>query len=191
MIKNFLCYLICFSGKPEATHAAQLGTGCLGAFKVRDRRGTGYWSTRLSLERTGYLSTSGGQALRPACTTQLPKGAAGTGYEDLRLLPAAACPSIAIGGPFDRIVMNPPFSKGADIAHVRHAFDHYLKPGGRLVAIMSEGPFFRQDRAATDFRNWLHQQGGDAEPLPAGSFRDSGTGVNARIVVVDKTDRRV
>ena len=55
---------------------------------------------------------------------------------------------------YDRIVMNPPFENGQDIEHVRHAFD-LLKPGGRLVAIMSMGPFYRQDRQASDFREWL------------------------------------
>jgi hypothetical protein len=43
---------------------------------------------------------------------------------------------------YDLVVMNPPFEKSQDIDHVFHAFD-LLKPGGRLIAIMSEGPFFR------------------------------------------------
>ncbi len=39
------------------------------------------------------------------------------------------------GAPFDRIVMNPPFSEGRWQAHVRHAATK-LAPGGRLVAIV-------------------------------------------------------
>ena len=42
-------------------------------------------------------------------------------------------------GKFDRIVMNPPFFRGSDLDHIRHAFAK-LKPGGRLVAICVNGP---------------------------------------------------
>jgi protein-L-isoaspartate O-methyltransferase len=88
-------------------------------------------------------------------------------------------------GCYERIVMNPPFADSQDIAHVRHAYG-FLKPGGRLVAIMGEGAFFRGDRKATEFREWLEAVGGECEKLPAGSFEASGTGVNTRLVVIDK-----
>lgn len=39
----------------------------------------------------------------------------------------------------DRVVMNPPFSKGRAREHVRRAADHWLRPGGRLVAILPAG----------------------------------------------------
>jgi len=39
------------------------------------------------------------------------------------------------GGPFDRIVMNPPFSDGRWQAHLSHAAT-LLRPGGRLVAVL-------------------------------------------------------
>ena len=55
---------------------------------------------------------------------------------------------------FDRVVMNPPFEQGQDAAHVRRAFE-MLKPGGRLVAIMSPGPFFRERRADRECLAWL------------------------------------
>lgn len=41
------------------------------------------------------------------------------------------------GGPFDRVVMNPPYSEGRWRAHVEHAAG-MVKPGGRLVAILPE-----------------------------------------------------
>lgn len=92
-------------------------------------------------------------------------------------------------GQFDRIVMNPPFERGQDMDHVRHAFD-LLKPGGRLVAIMSEGSFGRGDKKATGFREWLDEQKRKVEKLPEGSFtgKDSQrqTGVATRVVVIDK-----
>jgi predicted RNA methylase len=86
---------------------------------------------------------------------------------------------------FDRVIMNPPFEKGQDMQHVRRAFDK-VKPGGKVVAIMGEGAFFRSDKQATEFRTWLQQQGGRSEKLPAGTFKESGTGVNTRLVTIEK-----
>ncbi|WP_262880421.1 PLxRFG domain-containing protein [Pseudomonas paralcaligenes] len=90
---------------------------------------------------------------------------------------------------YDRIVMNPPFSKGRDIQHVQHAYS-LLRPGGRLVAIMGEGAFFQSNSRAESFRAWLDGVGGTSESLPEGSFMDPAlpvnTGVNARLVVIDK-----
>jgi hypothetical protein len=92
---------------------------------------------------------------------------------------------------YDRILMNPPFSDGRDIAHVRHAYD-LLKPGGRLVAIMGESAFTNQNKRATEFRDWLDEVGGTEEKLPAGTFNDPSlpvnTGANARMVVIEKGD---
>ena len=68
---------------------------------------------------------------------------------------------------------------------MRHAYE-FLAHGGRLVSIMGEGPFFRQDNKAAEFRAWLQTHGGWSERLPEDSFQASGTGVNARIVVVEK-----
>lgn len=93
-------------------------------------------------------------------------------------------------GGYDRIVMNPPFSKRQDTEHVRRAYD-LLKPGGRLVAIVSEGSFFGKDRKAAEFREWLEEVGGTSEKLAEGSFNDPAlpvtTGVNTRMVIIDKT----
>ena len=73
-------------------------------------------------------------------------------------------------GQYDRIVMNPPFESGADIDQMRHAFE-CLAPGGRLVSVMSEGPFFRSDTQALAFRTWLDELGGTSEELPDDAFR--------------------
>lgn len=92
-------------------------------------------------------------------------------------------------GFYDRIVMNPPFEHGQDIEHVRHAFE-LLNPGGKVVSIMGESPFFRKDKKATEFREWLEDLGGDAMPLDAGSFTGAEafrqTGVNTRIIILNK-----
>ncbi|GBU18066.1 methyltransferase [Methylobacterium sp.] len=85
---------------------------------------------------------------------------------------------------YDRVVMNPPFTRDQDIRHVEHALK-FLAPGGRLVAIMSGGVLFRQGRAAT-FREMVAARGGTIEPLPADSFKASGTSVSTCLVTIDE-----
>jgi predicted RNA methylase len=84
---------------------------------------------------------------------------------------------------YDRIVMNPPFAGKADIAHVRHAL-RFLRVDGVLVAVMSAGVTFREDRETTGFREMVLNGGGSVEPLPEGSFKESGTDVRAVLVVI-------
>jgi 16S rRNA G1207 methylase RsmC len=86
---------------------------------------------------------------------------------------------------YDRICMNPPFApRQADIRHVSHAMG-FLKPGGRLVAIMSAGTMFRQNSLAVAFRATLGALNASFTDLPPGSFKESGTMVNACIVTVE------
>jgi predicted RNA methylase len=85
---------------------------------------------------------------------------------------------------YDRVLMNPPFGKRADLDHVEHALK-FVKPGGRLVAVMSAGVTFRQDARSVAFREQVARCGGTIEHLPEGSFRESGTNVNALIVAMD------
>ena len=94
---------------------------------------------------------------------------------------------LATNKKYDKIIMNPPFEKLQDIDHVKHAYD-MLNPGGRLVAIMSESPFFNSAKKAEAFRTWLENVGGVSEKLPENSFKNSerSTGVNTRMVVIDK-----
>lgn len=84
---------------------------------------------------------------------------------------------------YDRVVMNPPFSRQADIKHVLHALK-FLRPDGRLVSVMANGVEFRQDRRAVEFRELVSERGGEIEALPAGSFKSSGTGVNTVVVTI-------
>lgn len=90
---------------------------------------------------------------------------------------------------FDRVVMNPPFMKSGDgdhLDHVRHAFG-MLKPGGILVSVLPAGVFFRKDKRHTAFRAWLEDSNYiyDLQPLPEGSFKESGTMIHTyRLKVV-------
>lgn len=86
---------------------------------------------------------------------------------------------------FDRVVMNPPFENMQDVDHVRHAFG-FLKPGGRLVAIMSPSPFFNGRSKGAEFRAWLDGLVHEVYDLPAGTFKESGTGVASKLVVIEK-----
>ena len=82
---------------------------------------------------------------------------------------------------YDRVVMNPPFAKRADIHHVTHAF-RFLRPGGRLISVMSAGVVFRNDRLTMDFRAQVSESGGTIEMLPEGAFKESGTMVRTVVV---------
>jgi len=86
---------------------------------------------------------------------------------------------------YDRIVMNPPFENQQDVKHVLHAYSR-LKPGGRLVSVMSASPFFRSNKESVAFRQWLEKIGGEVVNLPENSFKDSGTGVNTKLVIINK-----
>jgi predicted RNA methylase len=87
--------------------------------------------------------------------------------------------------PFDAVIMNPPFEGGADVRHVRHAFT-MLKKGGVLVSIMGAGVSFRQDRLYSEFREWVETNGGEFADIPAGSFKESGTGVASVMLTIRK-----
>lgn len=81
------------------------------------------------------------------------------------------CDPAALGS-FDRVVMNPPFTRGSDVKHIRHAL-RFLKPGGKLVSICMAGP--KQRRLLSDAAKWID--------LPAGSFQSEGTRVDSAIVI--------
>lgn len=90
---------------------------------------------------------------------------------------------------FDVVLMNPPFEKGQDAEHVQRAY-HYLRPGGRLVAIVSEGLFFRTDQKATDCRRFLKLADAEILELEPGAFKGAEsfrqTGVAARLILVKR-----
>jgi len=79
-------------------------------------------------------------------------------------------------GKFDRVLMNPPFTGGQDVDHITHAAT-MLVPGGRLVGICANGP--KQNEVLKPHcKSW--------EVLPAGTFKESGTGVSAVMLVIEK-----
>lgn len=77
-------------------------------------------------------------------------------------------------GTFDRILMNPPFANGQDIAHILHART-FLRPGGRLVALCAAGP--RQEEK-------LQPLASSWEVIPD-AFREQGTGVRVALLTIE------
>ena len=72
---------------------------------------------------------------------------------------------------YERILMNPPFSKDVHIQHVRYAYD-WLAPGGELVAVLPmEHPSRIKKRR--QFSEWLDSIGADRHPNPPKSFTSS------------------
>ncbi|KAI4453244.1 s-adenosylmethionine synthetase [Holotrichia oblita] len=75
--------------------------------------------------------------------------------------------------PVDIVLMNPPFDFEKE--HIRHAYE-FLKNGGVLISITSEGLWFRETKKFTEFRDWFDSVGGVVyEKLPQNAFRESGT----------------
>jgi 16S rRNA G1207 methylase RsmC len=77
-------------------------------------------------------------------------------------------------GRFDKILMNPPFDHGADVAHIKHALS-FLERDGVLVALCANGP--RQQAELRPLATtW--------EELPEGTFADQGTAVRVVLMTV-------
>lgn len=90
---------------------------------------------------------------------------------------------------FDGVAMNPPFGTAGKLAieHVAKASRH-LRQGGRMVAIIPEGPAMQKR-----FDAWLEGEGADMHlrasyGLPTVTFERAGTSVKTRLVVLDKAD---
>jgi len=86
---------------------------------------------------------------------------------------------------YNRIIANPPFAKNQDIDHVR-AMYKALDFGGRLVSITSESWVTGSQKKQVDFRNWLNEVGAEVQTIDKGAFKESGTMVGGRILVIDK-----
>lgn len=84
---------------------------------------------------------------------------------------------------YDRVLMNPPFRNQQDAIHVRHAYN-LLKPGGRLVAIMSAAVKFRE----TAHYAWVRANAETIKDNPPDAFKESGTLVRTCIVVMNKPE---
>jgi predicted RNA methylase len=87
--------------------------------------------------------------------------------------------------PFHRVLMNPPFTNNQDIKHVQHAYQ-FLKPGGKLYAIMSPGFTMGGIAIREDFKRFVAEHGRIVKELPEGTFSESGTEVRTVIIELTK-----
>ena len=84
----------------------------------------------------------------------------------------------------NKVIMNPPFEKQADIDHVLHAYK-YLNKGGILVSVMSSGVLFRNNLKTKEFREEFLSNAHIVQLLEK-SFKSSGTNVNAILIKIRK-----
>ncbi len=59
---------------------------------------------------------------------------------------------------YDAVVMNPPFDRGVGMAHVRRAYE-FLRPGGRLIAVLPERTMSGTSRESISFQQWAKAHG--------------------------------
>jgi hypothetical protein len=91
----------------------------------------------------------------------------------------------------DKVVMNPPFEGGIDINHIVHAAS-FLKPYGKLVAILSEGSLNRSFQKEMLFKRWIFSLFENGEAFVSASIKDAfntntsfrQTGVAVRIITI-------
>ena len=86
---------------------------------------------------------------------------------------------------WDRIVMNPPFSKCQDRTHILKAYER-LTPGGILVSVASSSILWRTDNRSEVFRDFLSGVHATIEELDEGACKESGTMVRTCIVKIRK-----
>lgn len=86
---------------------------------------------------------------------------------------------------WDRIVANPPFSKNQDIDHVLSMWDR-LRRGGRIVSVVSTHWETSTNKKETAFREWLKKVDARKIDIPAGTFKESGTNIATKILIIDK-----
>jgi hypothetical protein len=86
---------------------------------------------------------------------------------------------------FDRIIANPPFTKNQDIYHLLRMYE-FLKVGGRLVCITSESWVNGSQKIQCEFIKWLKEVNATILDIEKGSFKESGTMVGGKIIIIDK-----
>jgi protein-L-isoaspartate O-methyltransferase len=107
------------------------------------------------------------------------------GYRPPQLICDDFLTTTALPERFDRIVMNPPFERQQDVAHVMHAYG-LLAPGGRLGAITGAGVAFRTDKRTGALRELIEQNDGSIAENQPDAFKESGTSVNTLIIALTK-----
>lgn len=90
---------------------------------------------------------------------------------------------------YTKIIANPPFSGNQDIKHVRMMFD-LLENGGTLASITSAHWEFASETVCIDFRQWLKDLNANVYVINDGEFKESGTSIETRAIVIKKTQNK-
>lgn len=87
---------------------------------------------------------------------------------------------------FDRIIANPPFTKNQDIDHLQKMYN-CLNDNGIVVCITSISWEIGNTKKQNDFKKWLSKVNGKVIKLDSNTFKESGTSIETRIIVIDKS----
>ena len=89
------------------------------------------------------------------------------------------------GKMYDKIIANPPFAKNQDIDHLKKMYEH-LKVDGRLVCITSNSWVNGSQKKQVEFREWLDEVRAEVLNISEGAFKESGTMVGGKILIINK-----
>lgn len=89
------------------------------------------------------------------------------------------------GKTYSKIIANPPFTKNQDIDHLKEMYN-CLSRGGKLVCITSKSWVNGSQKKQVDFKNWLEKLDAEIIDIENGSFKESGTTVGGKIIVLEK-----
>lgn len=90
------------------------------------------------------------------------------------------------GKKYTKIIANPPFTNNQDIDHLKMMYN-CLADGGRLVCITSESWTFGSQKKQIDFRSSMIDLNATVIDIEKGAFKNSGTLVGGKIIVIDKS----
>ena len=88
---------------------------------------------------------------------------------------------------FDKIVMNPPFSKEMDLRHIALAYN-LLKPGGTLISLAAENSLYYDRSLTRQFNEKISKLDHKIQNIPTGAFAESGTNVDVVMIIIHKHD---
>lgn len=87
---------------------------------------------------------------------------------------------------FDKIIANPPFTKGQDVDHIMKMYE-YLMPGTGVMVVLSSASWtFRKEKKYSDFKQFIEDVGAEVEELPEGTFKESGTNIRTMLIRIQK-----
>jgi phospholipid N-methyltransferase len=86
---------------------------------------------------------------------------------------------------YNRIIANPPFTKNQDIDHIKKMYN-CLQEGGRMVTVSSVSWETGNQAKQVQFRDWLDEIGAEVRGFAEGAFKESGTNVRTKLIVINK-----